>query len=154
MKFKHLFFTIAFMGCALFGSAQAYKSAIGGKVGDGAFGSFKTYMSDHLAVEAVAGIDFNAFYSTLIVGGNVSYAFHLGSLENFSWYVGGGVYFTTNEFNTNLAVGPHGGAEYTFSQFPLNVFADLTPLLFVGRNNDAFNFGYYTVGARYVLGAQ
>jgi len=133
-------------------SAQAYQSAVGGRLGTFFTASYKTFINDNTAIEGVVGFDrtssttntifgpVTASSSTFIVG--AFYEIHndldLDGAE-FQWYYGFGAYAA---LGGGTGVIPSGivGLEYTLSESPVNFFIDVIPGLYIGEGGTDFQF--------------
>ena len=140
-------------------SAQAYQSAVGGRLGTFFTASYKTFINDNTAIEGIAGFDRRTeSFLGVTVAGTTSfvvgafYEIHNDlSLDgaDFQWYYGFGAFAA---LGGGTGVIPSGivGLEYTLSDTPVNFFIDVIPGLFIGEGGTDFQFNG-TIGARYVI---
>lgn len=144
-----LFFTIALSSNL---SAQDYKSAAGIRLGTYVAASFKTFISEKGAIEAIAGISREGGNSIITFGG--FYQIHnsfAADTPTLKWYFGGGTFVALGNENikTNIALTGIIGLEYTFESTPLNLFIDGIPYLSL---NNEFNFdAEASLGVRFVF---
>ncbi len=152
-----LCFIFLFSGISI---AQEYNSAIGARVGAPFLASYKFFISDQGAIEAMAGFQFyNANYSALTVAGAYQHHFPIGSVEGFEWYVGGGLgvnfwlfssNFGVNEPGVTTGLQGYGGVSYTFANIPLNLTVDVRPSVNFSGIANGFGAGG-GLGVRYVI---
>ena len=133
-------------------SAQDYKSSAGVRLGTYIAGSFKAYISEKGAIEAIAGISREGGNSITTLGGFYQIHNQLTSdIPTLKWYFGGGAFvgFGNDEIKTNVAVSAIIGLEYTFDSTPINLFIDGVPYLSItnGTNFDA----EASLGVRYIF---
>ncbi len=145
-------FTLAFAICALSVSAQ-YKHSIGGIVGTIYGTSYKTFFSDHFALQADLGFGLhvnpgaayvdgvyygssrNEGYWNFRVNPNLMYQAPIAQPESgvFSYFVGGGVQLgVALEYRSPVPMGCAGanaiaGIEWAFNRIPLVLSADFRP---------------------------
>jgi len=157
MNIKKSIFILSFFFCSFGLSAQAYKSAVGVKAGDALFASYKTFLSEKLAFELYGGPVLISDVD-LMGAAVIQLHFPIGSVENLTWFAGGGPNFSIfnrgfgASSNARLGITTIGGADYKFKTLPLNVSADIAPTYHFG-NSAFYNFRIYgTVAARYVFG--
>lgn len=158
MKIRHVFITLMLIGGTFSMNGQAYKSAVGVKVGDALMGSYKTFFSEKLAFELAGGLGVVGNVD-LFGGAFLQFHFPIGSVDNLSWFIGGGptVAISDNigfDPELQLGIGGIGGVDYKIKGIPLNVSIDLTPTFFFTGDTDIFlsNRIFGTAAARYVLG--
>lgn len=154
MKTKHLILIGLFLGACTCMNAQAYKTAIGVKGGNAYLGTFKHFLSEKLAVEAVAGFGATA-NADLYAAVYAQLHFPIGSVDNLTWFAGAGpnlaTYGVIGNSGSSFGITGIGGADYSFDSIPLNVSADVSTPVFFG--DSVLNFvPYVTVSARYILG--
>ena len=144
-----LFFALAFSSNT---SAQDYKSSAGLRLGTYFAGSFKTFVSEKGAIEAIAGISREGGNSITTFGG--FYQIHnsfTADTPTLKWYFGGGSFVSlgSGDIQTNIAVSGIIGLEYTFESTPLNLFIDGIPYLSL---TNEFRFdAEASLGVRYVF---
>jgi hypothetical protein len=159
---KTKFFTLIFilgLGISSQLSGQAYKSAIGGKLGYGLIASYKTFLSESNAIDIFGGIRWGG----LAAGAYYEKHKPIGTTEGLQWYWGFGGSLTTWSYGSGLGnyyeVGASGvlGLDYAFSDIPLNLSVDWAPTFvlldswdFSGSYN-RFRSGYGSLSARYIL---
>ena len=153
--------------------AQQLSTAVGVRFGSPTSLSVKAFITDESAVEVFAGIRPYVLqpYSYTAVGG--AYLYHFGldelgaDLDDFSVYVGAGAsaqfwryddeFFDTRlrrDFNDfGLRLGAYVGGQYVFPDTPLELTVDVSPSLVLGSVFlNGLRAGYYTLGARYIIG--
>lgn len=168
--------TIVLIGIASIGFAQgrskssdgsSYQSGIGIRVGSGYYdlisASFKTFIaSSPGAIELNLGFKPDNYYYNYYNSNGVSvsfaasyqYHFDIGQVEGLKWFVGGGaIVSNTSHYGFGFGVFPVGGVDYKFSSIPLNVSADVRPIIGIVRPTDYYNTFYPSVGlsARYTF---
>lgn len=137
-------------------SAQAYKSAVGARLGTSFTGSYKMFISETNALEGIVGLDRTSlgipgFSSTSLVLG-AFYQIHKPlDLDGvgFTWYYGFGGFAYIGDFS---GIVPSGiiGLEYTLEDSPVNFFIDASPGLYIGDGGSDFDITGF-IGARYIL---
>lgn len=140
LKRKSLLTLVLILGCFFAAYSQStYKSAIGLRLGFPVSVSFKQFISDPGAIEVFAGYRGYASYGWFNAGGLYEHHFPIGSIEGFTWYVGGGaaVYFWNYDFageysSTTFGILGVGGVDYKFASIPLNLSADIMPAINIG----------------------
>ncbi|MCC6461288.1 MAG: hypothetical protein IT260_12510 [Saprospiraceae bacterium] len=156
MRTKQSLITVLFvLGCFVAMNAQStYKAAIGLRLGYPTCVSFKYFLSDPGAIEAFAGFRGYGSYGYATVGAAYEHHFPIGSIEGFTWYVGGGaaVQFWNYDFDNDLAstsigILGVGGVDYKFASIPLNLSADVMPTFFIGDNYYAGYGNFQGLGA-------
>ncbi|MFT6335559.1 MAG: hypothetical protein ACI86M_002509 [Saprospiraceae bacterium] len=132
--------------------AQDYKTSAGLRLGTYFAVSFKTFISEKGAIEAIAGISREGGNSITTIGG--FYQVHnqfTNDIPTLKWYFGGGAFVAigTSDIKTNIALSGIIGLEYTFESSPLNLFIDGTPYLSLTSESrfDAES----SLGVRYVF---
>ncbi len=158
---RKLLFTLCFAAAMLVGGAlqaQAYKSAIGARLGYPFAASYKTFITEPGAVELFAGFRGYAGYSWFSINGAYEHHFPISGVENLSWYAGGGagVQFWTwrnaaLDGNTSISVMGVLGLDYKFEDIPLNLSIDWMPTVFLNGYIQGFGGGYGSLSARYTL---
>jgi hypothetical protein len=159
---KKTFLTVSVIAVmAIFGSlyGQSYQSAIGARLGVPFAASYKMFISEPGAIEIFAG--FRGYPGYSWVSANALYQHHspIKSVENLSWYVGGGagVQFwnwknsALDDSNTSISIMGVIGLDYKFAEIPLNLSLDWMPTYFLGGYIGGFGGGYGSLSARYVL---
>jgi len=162
---KKLFFLFAFLGAIFFSNAihaQAYKSAIGLRLGFPTSVTYKTFLTESNALELWAGYRGYSFYNWFSVG--AAYEIHkpINGVENLQWYFGGGAsaYFYNydngfdfgNSGKFGLGIQGNLGLDYKFPNTPINISADWIPTIFVGSGYlTGFGGGYGAFSVRYTL---
>ena len=159
------------MGMMLTLNAQApYKHSIGGTFLSYEAFSYKTFLTDNLALSVDAGLKWtvtpisgtNMLPMSIEVNPNVMYEAPAGG-SGLHWLVGGGLsmgyVFSINSFYSynascgKFGVNAIGGIEYKF-KIPLTLQADFRPgygLLFTSKNNASYFDWALCVGVRYVF---
>ncbi len=161
---KKSLFTVAFAAMMVFAShfahSQSYQSAIGARLGVPFAASYKMFISEPGAIEVFAGFrGYSVGYSWLSINGAYEHHFPISSVENLSWYAGGGagVQFWTwknnvaLDGNTSISVMGILGLDYKFADIPLNLSLDWMPTFFVNGYLSGFGGGFGSLSARYVL---
>ncbi|MEL6675446.1 MAG: hypothetical protein AAFR61_24775 [Bacteroidota bacterium] len=151
---------------------QVYQKAVGLRLGYPTSINYKRFLSNNKAVEFGVGARGSSSWNMLSLSISLQQhfgtrslleAFDLPEVENFSWYVGGGVsgYVWTynNGYNpsqysrTSWGLQVMLGAEYKFEDFPLILVIDWAPRWFLGGGwYRGLGVGYGTLGIRYPLG--
>jgi len=152
-KYIKAFATIYIMFlCISYSSAQVYQSSVGIRLGTSLSGSYKLYITERKAIEAIVGISRVGGNSLLSCGG--TYQVHnqiTSNLPSLSWYLGaGGVYRFGNEnIERDILLTTIIGLEYTFENAPFNLFIDISPYATVvtGIDYDV----EASLGARYIF---
>ncbi len=161
---KKLFFLLVFLAI-LFTStnthAQAYKSAVGLRLGSPVSLSYKTHLNESNAIELMAGGRWYNGYSWFNVG--AAYQIHkpleLDGIEGLQYYFGAGAsaYFWSfdevllGSSETTFGVQGFLGAQYTFKDTPVSITVDWVPTIFINGFLSGFGGAYGGVGVRYVL---
>lgn len=149
-----------------------YKRGIGLRLGAGYYDlaavSFKTFITKPGAIELNLGFRPETYYYVnsynqfnLSFSAAYQHHFPIGSVEGLKWFVGGGL-TAYNTFSSNkdysgfgLGVFPTGGADYKFSNIPLNVSADFRPTFNVVKPDyyyrSTFTANNLGVSARYTF---
>lgn len=129
---------ISFLSISLLSNAQMYDSSVGVRLGPENGISFKHFLSNDRAVEAIASFRWR--------GVNVTGLYEIHHLafdiEGLFWYYGGGAHFgiwgtyspwydAADSRNSNFAAGIDGviGFEYTFREYPVNISIDWKPAI-------------------------
>ncbi len=151
--------------------AQAYKNAVGLRLGYPWAVSYKHNISEAGAVEVYGGARFNTFFRwyTISAAYQQHYPLNLdGGLSSLRWYWGAGAsaYFWSFKDNlfggilgeddfssTTLGVNGYLGLELPLDEIPLVITVDWVPTLFVGNGyTSGVQAGYGGIGVRYILG--
>lgn len=148
---KRTLFSLIFLTCSIISQGQknnneSYKSAIGLRAGGGYYdliaASFKTFISNHGAIELNVGFrPYNSIgyygYNWFNLSASAAYQHHFNikSIAGLKWFVGGGA-TAFNSFSSykaykgfGVGVFPTGGADYKFANIPLNVSVDFRPTI-------------------------
>ena len=142
--------------------AQDYKTAVGGKLGYGLIGSYKTFLNEKAAIDAFAGLRWGG------LAAGVYYLNHtpIESVERLQWYWGAGPILTTWNYGvffggsyTRLGLSGVIGLDYSIEDVPLNISIDWAPTLVVydninkayGITSGRFISGFGAVSVRYIL---
>ncbi|HMP31537.1 MAG TPA: hypothetical protein PKD85_18185 [Saprospiraceae bacterium] len=147
-------FAVTFM------TAQDYKSSVGGKLGYGLVGSYKTFLNEKSAVELFGGL--RGFGGGLVVGGFYQIHKDIPTIDNLRWFIGGGASFSTWTFiagsgYTEITGHFDIGLEYTFDDLPLNISVDYAPGVVLvdtykySGSYGRFRGGYGALTVRYIL---
>ena len=162
MRTKQSLITFLFvLGCFVAVNAQStYKAAIGLRLGYPTCVSFKYFLSEPGALEAFAGFRGYGGYGYATVGAAYEHHFPIGSIEGFTWYVGGGAaiqfwnydaVYGSDYASTTFGVLGVGGVDYKFSSIPLNLSADVMPTFFIGDSYINSFQGLGALSARYTF---
>lgn len=132
-------------------SESTYKMALGGRFGYALAPSFKTFISEKGAIEAIA------FFRPDWLQTNIIYQVHnqIKGAEGLAWYYGGGaaIFIYNSKFGggSDFAAVGNIGIDFKFKDIPLNLSLDYQPYF-------SFNSFYGFVGdswgglaVRYVL---
>ena len=149
--------------------AQAYKSAVGLRLGTPVAVTFKHYLNEGSAVEAFSGVRSSDGFRwfSLSLAYQSSYSLGLdGALAPLSWYWGAGaslyqISFSDRElreflgadgrFNL-LGINGYLGLEYTFDNLPITATVDWVPTYYTGDLDvSGFGIAQAGVGVRYIL---
>ena len=140
--------------------AQPYSKAIGAKVYPLGV-TYKQFVGERHAFEIVAHFAPLTGYRWLHAGANYHYHFPIGSIDGFSWFLGGGAflrsYSYTNDYNGSLrddlfiGINFSGGVDYKFQNIPLNLAADWAPGFALLGNDLGFVGEMGGVAARYTF---
>lgn len=132
-----LLFCALILGFSSFGqsknaeSATDYNSAFGLRLGYPLGLTFKTFTSQHSAVEFLAGY----WYGGVNVTGLYEYHGDISGAPGLKWFVGGGLDFSYwNNYSYSgpaFAIDLIGGLDYKFNNAPLNVSLDWKPAFYV-----------------------
>jgi len=130
--------------------AQVYNSAVGARLGTFFTGSYKTFISESNALEAVVGFDGYGGRTSLLAGAffQLHNDLNLDGAE-FQWYYGFGGYVLLGDA-TGIAPSGIVGLEYTLKDAPVNFFIDAIPTLFLVSGASDFQING-SLGARYIL---
>lgn len=131
-------------------SAQ-YSSAVGVRLEDNVFqASYKIALSDVMTGEGFAGFTTGAFNDAFRVGAEVDINTAIAEVDGLRWYYGAGAAIILGDgFNVFQAFGA-GGAEYTFTDTPINLNLGLLPTMSFGDGFSDFDIDF-ALGIRYVL---
>ncbi|UYW02285.1 hypothetical protein K5I29_05125 [Flavobacterium agricola] len=147
--------------------AQDYDNSIGLRFGSGYYDAagiaFKTFVSRDGAIEADLGFKNysrrNHNWTNVSVSGTYQHHFPIGNVENFKWFVGGGIVFANSFSNHsdregfNMGIYPTGGVEYKLKNAPFVFSADIRPTIHVVEAYDYYNNAFFNTGitARYTF---
>lgn len=133
-------------------SAQEYKNAAGARLGIPLSGSYKMYISEHHAIEAIGGIysDVGVNYVTAGAAYLIHNKLENEAFEHLYWYYGlGGAAFLGDGTNF-IAVQGYLGISLSLDDIPLNLSIDWVPTQPFSRDRE-FVGGYGSLAARYIL---
>lgn len=173
MKKKILTLCIIVIACFTANCQTPYNFSIGGVVGATNGVTFKMAPTKHFSAQLDLGyrlIDLAYNRYSLALNPNLMYEGYIN--QNWNWFVGGGlsigfarynyrIYNYTNDayyynYHTDFLLGINaiGGAEYTFSNIPLTLQADVRPgfVLFCNHHYEPlgkFDFSFLNFSARY-----
>lgn len=157
---RNLFFLLLFCLIGLTQSnAQEYKSAIGLRLGFPASITYKHFISEQGAIEAIAGFRAYRNYSWTNLGAAYEHHNPFPEVEALKWYYGGGAslffwnYDRGFEGDGNMSIGLFGvlGLDYKVKDTPLNLSVDWMPLIFLNGYGSGFGGGYGALSARYTI---
>lgn len=143
------FSTIAFRSMAQT-EGSTYTHALGVKAWDGAGVTYKYFLKEKAAVEAIV------FFSNKGIRATGLYEFHfqLGAEPGLRWYVGPGVHLGMYNNTTGNGVYPglDGviGVEYNFKNIPLNASIDWQPAVEFGKDR-GFIGSWGGLAVRYIF---
>lgn len=144
-----------------------YKSAIGLRFGGGYYDlvsvSYKTFISDPGAIELSVGFrgygvpGYNWF--NVAAAGAYQHHFDIKPVAGLKWFIGGGAIvsnsFSSYDAYTGIGFGifPTAGADYKFSNIPLNLSVDVRPTFNIIDPYAGYNrfYGNGAVAARYTF---
>lgn len=161
---KKTIFTIAlsFIIC-ISTNAQDFDSAVGLRLGFPAGITYKKFISETNALEFYGGFRGFAFARSISLHGAYQIHKDIDEVDGLQWYYGGGAaaFFWSDDFSgSSTQIGFQGyiGLSYTLTGTPLNLTLDWVPTFSLGSGlsglNSGFGAGFYSVGARYILGGQ
>lgn len=152
--------------------AAPYNHAIGATVGFMNGVTFKTFPSNHFALQMDLGYrflgDYRFHYVPVVFSFNPNLMYESACGNGFYWFVGGGLniggslrrYYQDGGIahygNFVFGLNVIGGAEYKFSNIPLALQVDARPgfFLFANRHHDPyilFDYNFFNVSARYTF---
>lgn len=154
-----------FISSTLF--AQDYNNSIGLRFGSGYYDNigvaFKTFITEQGAIEADLGFrnysHHNYSWTNVSLSGAYQHHFPIGKIENFKWFVGGGIVLA-NSFSDhadregfNFGIYPTGGVEYKLKNAPFVFSADIRPTIHVVEAYNYYDNVYVNAGitARYTF---
>lgn len=168
---KIIFLAAVAFTCVAANAQSNYQHAIGIRFSsnvyyDAAAASYKFFVSRPGAIELNLGIGDRRYWDNndyrhargVSFAGTYQHHFPIKPVPGLKWFVGGGLVL----FNTNSRVPaydgfgagiyPTGGIDYKFSNIPLNLSADLRPIIHITAPDD-FETVHPTVGiaARYTF---
>ena len=161
---KKILFIVILMVSCLAVDAQDYKKAIGARVSNDFGVSFKYFLKENHAIEAIAtlrtfgGLGYRWTYFR--VGGLYQVHQQFPDVEGLRWYYGGGATASiyTGEYanfttSSNVGIGLHGvvGLDYKFADIPLNLSLDWMPGFIIGSYYDGLTPGYGGLAGRYTF---
>lgn len=148
LVFKIVLF-ISLFTFSSFVSGQTYNASVGARLGTIFSGTYKAFVSEVTAFEAIAGFENVAGESYLLAGGFLEIHNPLSvNGSELSWYYGAGGYIALGEVT---GIVPSGiiGLEYVLDDSPVNLFIDAIPSIFIGGGSTFQLNG--AIGARYIL---
>lgn len=139
--------------------SQAYKSAVGLRLGYPASVTYKTFISQPGAIEVYGGFRNHRNYRYLTVGGMYLHHLPINDIDGLSWYVGIGAnalfyyYSRNNIIGENVGVGANMalGLDLAIPNVPLNASIDWLPSFYFSDFDRGFGAGVGSVGLRYIL---
>jgi len=161
---KKLIFITSFILFVNLLLAQSNKSSVGLRLGTPIAASYKTYLSEDTALEAILGF---GNYSRYVNYTNFRIAYLKNKdipsidLTGLSWYYGGGagvflwsyddLFF--RESTSTFAFGLSGyiGLEYNINNLPLSISLDWAPTIILSGFGSGLGAGYGSIAVRYSL---
>ena len=150
--------------------AAPYDNAIGGTIGFMNGASFKTFPTNHFAIQLDLGYRFILDYEynavPIVLTFNPNFMYEASCGNGFYWFIGGGFNIGGTlphhrvgfYHHGNFVIGANvfGGAEYKFANIPLALQVDARPgfFLFANRHHDPFvlfDYNFFNVSARYTF---
>lgn len=136
------------LGFSLAGYAQSYSSAAGLRLGAyNAMGSYKVFLNEKVAVEAIAGFP----YETFAINANALVQVHnpIQSVDNLAWYYGGGAGVTLGKPFGLYILGVV-GLDYKIDGYPINLSLDVQPSIpLIGGKKVSIGLSSFAI--RYIL---
>lgn len=165
---KNFLILITFLCLSGVATAQSdYDKAIGIRLGSGYYdlfsGSYKVFITDPGALEFNLGLRgygvIGVNWFNVSVAGSYQHHFPINAVPGLQWFVGGGAVvsntFSSFDYRRGLGLGifATGGADYKFSNIPLNVTVDIRPTFSVLEAYSYYNSFYPNGGiaARYTF---
>jgi len=149
-----LFFCLSFTA-----QSQDFGSAIGARLGYPLSASYKFFVSESSAIEAIVGYRWFLGYSYLTLGGAYQIHKDIDSVEGLQWYFGGGAsaqLYSGSLIESSVGIGVQGyiGLSYTFDELPINLSVDWVPSINIGGYSGISRFGGSNgaLAIRYILG--
>jgi hypothetical protein len=147
--------------------AQDYDSSIGFRLGSGYYDqigiAFKGFITEQGAIEADLGFksysNSNHSWTNVSISGAYQHHFPIGEIDNFNWFIGGGIVLANSfsEYNDregfNLGIYPTGGVEYKLKNAPFVFSADIRPTIHIVEAYNYYHNTYFNTGltARYIF---
>ncbi|MBU6168862.1 MAG: hypothetical protein KGQ86_07465 [Bacteroidetes bacterium] len=138
--------------------AQAYKTAVGARIGYPLTISGKYFINESIALEGNLGLRAFSEYSWIALSAAGLKHKPLDVLDGLNWYYGAGlsVYFWRFEKISTFASSSFGlqgyvGLDYTFKKSPINVTIDWTPTFFINGYTSGLGTRFGGLGIRYTL---
>lgn len=157
--------------------AVPYNNAVGGTIGFMNGFTFKTFPTNHFAIQLDLGYRFIADYRVhdtrvippipLVFSFNPNFMYENACGNGFYWFIGGGLnagyslgrYHREYYYAQNFVFGVNviGGAEYKFANIPLALQVDARPGFFLFANHHyhdpylLFDYNFFNVSARYTF---
>lgn len=164
IKLSALVLSMSLLFCVSGSAQEFYSSAVGLRLGYPASISYKTFISDHAALEGYVGLRSWGFGNFINISGAYQHHMPIDEVDGLQWYVGGGasvyfwsyddVFFDERYSSTNFGIQGYVGLDYAFKDAPVNLTLDWVPTFFLGGtlNINTFGYGYGSLGVRYILG--
>ena len=153
--------------------AAPYDNAIGGTIGFMNGASFKTFPTNHFAIQLDLGYRFIFDYLDeytkvpIVLTFNPNFMYEAACGNGFYWFIGGGFNIggtlphpqhAGRYYHGNFVFGVNafGGAEYKFANIPLALQVDARPGFFLFANPhlkafELFDYNFFNVSARYTF---
>lgn len=132
---------------------QDYNSAAGARIGTYFSGSYKAFISEKGALEAITGITRVGGQSLITFGGFHQIHHRLtADIPTLNWYYGAGLFIALGkrDISGNFSIAGNLGLEYTLDNSPFNVFIDAIPY-YTFSGTSRFDADA-SIGVRYIIG--
>ena len=150
--------------------AAPYDNAIGGTIGFMNGPSFKTFPTNHFAIQLDLGYRFILDYEynavPIVLTFNPNFMYESACGNGFYWFIGGGFNIggtlphphhdgRYQHGNFVFGLNAFGGAEYKFANIPLALQVDARPgfFLFASQHEPfvLFDYNFFNISARYTF---
>ncbi|AHF16546.1 hypothetical protein [Niabella soli] len=168
---KIIFLAVIAFACGTATAQSNYRQAIGIRFSsnvyyDAAAVSYKFFVSNPGAIELNLGVGDRRYWDNndyrhargVNFAGTYQHHFQIKPVPGLKWFVGGGLVLFNTSANApdydgfGAGIYPTGGIDYKFARIPLNLSADVRPIIHITAPS-AFETVYPTVGiaARYAF---